>query len=1135
MLHNFVFVNKIQTMRRFFLKQLILFILFYINIQNGYCEKNFEFKNLSTEQGLPGVSVRRIYQDSKGIMWFCIESVGVCSYDGNNYTQFEYSEKDTSSLSNNFATAVTEDKTGNIWIGTINGLNILNPGTHKIQRIFHSNKNNNSIVDNNITDLLTDNLGNIWISTTNGLSIYIPSENKFYRVLSTCKNNTNISRIYKSSKGNIYIGTLQSGLYVYSEKDIEEYLKKIKSNQKNSTFCLPYSSHYLNVIIDDVHIKINNIRCFAEENDSTILISLNCGTCRYNPKNEKFNRFYFEDSDMRKLNSFTFLDMLLDKNQNLWLITYNKGLYVYNLKSKKVSSSIDQPELFSNFSGYETRDLYQDNSGLIWITTKFNGLYTYDRRQENYMHIKVRKTKNGINTNSYVLSLLNTNDNDIWVGSKRDGLFLYDILNNQINDKNIPLQKIQSILEEDNSHLWLGTLDGLAKYNIKTNSYKIIDNSIITALCKNKDVLWVASFDGFKWYSTTKNMFFHYKTKHENFFKNTNIKTDKIINGKKNTLWIATNENGLYRYQIDTDSLTRYVHYAEDSLSISGDMPRALFYDKNGIFWVGCKSAGLNMYDEENDCFITPSKIPGLLNSSIYNIMEDENNNLWMGTHNGIVKYNIINGILEEYSLDCGLQGKVFELNAYCKTKDGELYMGGQNGFNRFRPSQIHKHKGVAPIIISDFKVYDTKIDGNINTFKKYKLSENSKYISISFSLLEYNSIGKNEYAYKLDPIDKDWVYCGKRNIATYTNLAGGDYTFSVKGANGDGIWNKEPIRIQFNIKTPLVAKTSFRISVIILALVLLTIYIFKKAKATQRKEKTLLKLVEERTTKLRYANKELIEKSEQITLQNEELIKHRENLEEIVKSRTHDLKLSKEKAEESDRLKSAFLANMSHEIRTPLNAILGFSSLIATSEFEPEYLNGMNDIIQSNGNSLLQIINDIIDISMIEANQLEIIKTEFDLNSILKELYTNIQQQNLLFHKQKEIEIELELDPLYKSTPFMIFSDKERVKQIIMNLVSNAFKFTDSGYIKFGYSVLSNKNELLFFVEDSGIGMEQKDLDKIFIRFQKIESKTNTIHRGTGLGLSICKNLVYLLGGNITVTSKSNIGTKFLFTIPYK
>ncbi len=1132
-IHN-LFLVKPMNKPRAIVQNLLFFTLFSFHFSNSFCEKNFKLTNLSTEQGLPGVSVRRVFQDSKGIMWFCIESVGVCSFDGNSYSQFEYSEKDTSSLSNNFATSLTEDFNGNIWIGTINGLNILNHSTHKIQRYFHIKNNTNSLVSNNISDQITDNYGNIWIGTTNGLSLYVPSKNRFYNLIkNNSDNNTNITRIYKSSNGTIYVGTIQNGLYIYSVNDINKFINKINSKPNNRTDNLTCTFHYKIVNIGDLQYKINNIRCFTEDKDSTLLISLNCGTCRYNPKNKTFSPFYFEDINMQKLNSITFLDMLLDNNQNLWLITFSKGLYVYNLKTKKVSSAIDQPELFSPFPGYETRDLFIDNSGLIWITTKFHGVYTYDDRQEEYMHIKATNYKHGLKSNSYVLSLLNT-DSVIWIGTKRDGLYSYNIQNNRVTNKNIKLRKIQSILQEDSSHLWLGTLKGLAKYNIKTNGYIRYDNSIITAICKNKDLLWIATYNGFKWFNTSKNTFCSYKTKHKSFFKNPDIKIMNIVHDKQNILWIATNEYGLYKYEISNDSLIQYVHNEEDSVSISGDMPRALYFDKNQNLWVGCKSAGLNRYDKDNDCFFHPSKRQELSDGSIYNIMEDQNNNLWMGTHNGIIKYNIINGILEKYSLDYGLQGKVFELNAFCQTNSGEMYMGGQNGFNRFKPSRIKKHDHIDPIIISNFKVYDKTIDGNINAFKKYILPKNSKYLSFNFALLNYNSIGKNEYAYKLEPIDKEWVYCGNRNFATYSHLSGGDYTFSVKGANGDGIWNEEPISIQFEIKTPLIKKLWFRIVVIILALILLTLYIYTKVKAAKQKEKLLRRLVEERTKELINANKELTKKSEHISYQNKELIKHRENLEEIVKRRTHDLNISKEKAEESDRLKSAFLANMSHEIRTPLNAILGFSSLIATSEFEHDYLQEMNDIIQYNGNSLLQIINDIIDTSMIEANQLVIKKNEFELNDVLKELYKNIQQQNLLFHKQKKIDIILELDFNHKDTSFMLFSDKERLKQIITNLISNAFKFTNSGYIKFGYSAFIEKKEILFFVEDSGIGMDNDDLDKIFNRFQKIESKTNTLYRGTGLGLSICKNLVNLLGGNIEVKSKTKVGTQFQFTIPY-
>lgn len=290
--------------------------------------------------------------------------------------------------------------------------------------------------------------------------------------------------------------------------------------------------------------------------------------------------------------------------------------------------------------------------------------------------------------------------------------------------------------------------------------------------------------------------------------------------------------------------------------------------------------------------------------------------------------------------------------------------------------------------------------------------------------------------------------------------------------------------------------------------------------------------------TDLKNAEIEIIQKSEEILSQNEEinaqkdeLEAHRNHLEALVAERTKDLIIAKEKAEESDRLKSAFLANMSHEIRTPMNAIIGFTDLLSDPDLTKEIKKELTLHINNNTETLLKLIDDIIDIAKIESGQLSVKKTECFVNDILNELLPiYIEKKKSLGKEQIQFTVNLE-----KSNP-KIYTDPLRVKQVLINLIDNAFKFTEEGKVEIGYTHLSSQknNNLTFFVKDSGIGITMEQQEIIFKRFSKIEDNKKKLYRGAGLGLTISKNITELLGGELWVKSQKDKGSTFYFTVPF-
>jgi len=265
--------------------------------------------------------------------------------------------------------------------------------------------------------------------------------------------------------------------------------------------------------------------------------------------------------------------------------------------------------------------------------------------------------------------------------------------------------------------------------------------------------------------------------------------------------------------------------------------------------------------------------------------------------------------------------------------------------------------------------------------------------------------------------------------------------------------------------------------------------------------------------------------------LAQEKLLEERENLETRVLERTAELNAAKERAEESDKLKSSFLANMSHEIRTPLNAILGFSALIQDRSTKPEELEEYYKMMETSGNDLMNLIDDILDISRIEANQIKINFLETSVVKLAEEVFSSFKQT---LHSQiPGDEVAAHFIAPAEKAEYMMNTDPLRLKQILLNILNNAIKFTSKGFIEFCYFPNEAKTQIIFYIKDTGIGIAKDQQERIFERFTKVADNKTKNYRGTGLGLSIALKLSQLLKGEIRVESELNIGTAFYLSFP--
>jgi signal transduction histidine kinase/DNA-binding NarL/FixJ family response regulator len=558
----------------------------------------------------------------------------------------------------------------------------------------------------------------------------------------------------------------------------------------------------------------------------------------------------------------------------------------------------------------------------------------------------------------------------------------------------------------------------------------------------------------------------------------------------------------------------------------------------------------LNKFDREHETFTHYGKQDSLLDEVIYGILEDPYGNLWLSTNkNGISKFDPRTTTCESFDASDGLQGNVFTVGAYHKSHlSGEMFFGGINGFNAFYPESIRVNPYIPPIVITDFQLFnksvevqdDSPLQKAITEAEEIMLSYKDNMISFEFAALDYTLSEKNQYAYMMEGVEKDWVYSGIRRFVTYTHLEPGTYIFKVKGSNNDGVWNEEGTSVKIIITPPLWETWWFRIfgAALLVGGMLGGFYV--RVRTINAQKRYLETQINERTKDLKKANEQLRRE-----------ITEREQMEIDLQHAKDEAEEAQRVAESANRAKSEFLANMSHELRTPLNAILGYAQIFSLDENLTEKQRDAMSTVQRSGKHLLSMINDILDLSKIEARKIPLEPTALYLPGFLKSIIDMVQVRAA----HKGISFTSDIVP---DIPKVIYADERRLRQILLNLLSNAVKFTEKGRVIFRVNARStgvleywstgeesaqtttpipqhsNTPILLSFqVEDTGPGISPEDLEKIFQPFQQAgESRLH--NEGTGLGLTISQNLVRMMGSELYVKSILGQGSTFWFDVDF-
>jgi ligand-binding sensor domain-containing protein/two-component sensor histidine kinase len=809
---------------------------------------DYLFRQITIKEGLSQSSILAILQDKKGFMWFGTGN-GLNKFDGYNFTVYLNDPYDSTSISDNGITSLYQDKEGYIWIGTING--ILNKFDRTTETFKHYNldydKNFKSSLKENytsypvtfvrnndytITSISEDANHNLWIGTWGNGLFRFDKKTDYSEHFYNNPDNPNslshnrISKIISDKNGTIWIGTYGGGLdKIITKKNANGYrFVCYKEGKSNSSL----SRNYITTVFEDSE---SNIWIGTYDKG---LNKLDKYQKNLSPNKAKFVRYF----NLNKNNTNSIMAIIED-DENLWLGTLGGGLISFDPRMNTYMTFKHDPMSDNSLPDNEVVALGKDASGIIWIGTSLGSGVT--KLQTNKRKFKYRynipSDPHSLSDN-VVWAITEDKNGYIWVGTYKGGLNKYDRVKNQfqvfkhnsLDPGSIAGNHIRALAVDRYDNLWIGFFsEGLGMYNQKTGKFitykhspsdknSISANQVLDIFVENDSTFWIATYGG-GLNKLTFNDQHHLKFKsyENNPSDNLSISDDRaytILKDKSGKLWIGTFGGGLNLFDEKTQKFRRFRYNPNDPSSLSDDRVICVFEDSEGTLWIGTFGGGLDKYIEDTKNFKRYGKKDGLTSYIVYGILEDNRNNLWMSTNNGIFKFDKKNETFIQYDLADGLQSLEFSGGAYYKTRDGEMFFGGINGLNSFYPDSIKFNPNIPNIAITSLKILNNKVKGEK---KNIVLNYNENFFSFEFAALNYAGPEDNYYAYMLEGFDKSWHYTdSKQRIATYTNIAPGDYVFKVIGTNNDGIWNYKGTAMSITILPPFWQTWWFRAAIVI-------------------------------------------------------------------------------------------------------------------------------------------------------------------------------------------------------------------------------------------------------------------------------------------------------------------------------
>ena len=1051
---------------------------------------SYEVKKYRHDDSLPGTissnNILCIYEDLDKKVWIGTNN-GLNLYDPerDNFTIFKNNPADKTSLNSNYVGSIAEDKTGNLWILTEgNCLNKWVPGTHSFIRYqFVDTKNGLWARPSKMISL--DSKGNLWIvSQNNGVNCFDPETGKFKEFVDPSINlgNNCFKSIYVDKSDKVWITTDGNGFFSYdpAKDKFEQFGSKGDGKGTNQKILMAI---------------------IPEDDDHLLLAADQGGINRFNVISKTFEYYTYDNSNEEGLNNNGIWCLYRDREGILWVGTSGGGInYINSRKNKfKLFRHTNSPNSLSySFTGC----FFEDHQGLIWIGTDGGGVDVFDPVKGSFKMFMHNPSDPYSISGNVIRSITEDRDQNIWVATWDAGLDRYDRTTKRffryMPDKNNPAaisgNSVWNIKLDHNGLLWLGN------YSVGTDLFDVKKGVIKRFRFNNNDPKSISSNQPYFFY--------------EDFEKN---------------MWICT-ENGLNLYDYKTNSFKVY--------NFPNNQIEAFLRDAAGNLWVGSNTKGVFFCNPDGTIIKTYDITNGLPSNKVQAIVEDNHGNLWISTSGGISNLDLKTQKFRNYTKEDGLQSDQFFQQSFLKTRKGEIYFGGFSGFNSFYPDSLKDNSFIPPVYITDFQIFNKPVPfaipggqfpTHISEAKEITLNWNQSVLSFAFSAINYSNPEKNQYAYIMESFEKEWNYTNaSRRYVTYTNLDPGNYTFRVIASNNDGLWNKKGVSLRIIILPPWWKTLWFKI-ISVSAIIFVLVSLFLIRVRSLNKQKTLLvKSVEIKTSELQEKNDILIKQAEklnqsnvlleerqmEIESQKEELVSQQEILVNM-NNELHSLNVSKDK----------FFSIIAHDLKNPFSTIIGFSEILKDdiSSGHLDTIEQSATLINTSAVQTFRLLENLLEWAKAQRGKLTFNPEPVDLKSLLNEEIKILSEMA----KPKNISLESTIPENIK-----IVADQNMIKTILRNLISNAIKFTHRNG-KVEVLVIAENQHVNISVADTGIGMTDDTIAKIFRIDSDLSTPGTDNERGTGLGLFLCKEFVEKHGGKIWAESEEGKGSIFIFLIP--
>ncbi len=1030
---------------------------------------NYSFKHYNINNGLSQNSVHFILQDRLGFMWMGTKD-GLNRFDGTSFKTFRFSPEGV--LRDNIFYHILEDKNGRIWVSTDGGIYIYDPKTEQFD-LFNAIAEYDKTIDGMVSDFVQDKDGDIWISIEEkGVFHYDYSggKHRFYpvpalpdgmRMISLCAGNNNDIWVFPYGLPMMRINKETGQTTDFQLLDDPGFFAAMGEVHK--------------VVMDD-----HNLLLAATSNKGLVSINID---------NHTHQVLLASDTSGKAVFARTFERV---DNSTLW-IGSETGIYILNRNDNSVVNLRHH-----NFNPFSLSDnaiytIYKDREGGIWTGSYFGGVDYYSRQYNNFEPFYPIPTDNSI-SGSRVREFCMAPDGNIWIGTEDNGLNLFDPETSRF----LPLPaKLESLytnihaLYADGDYLWIGTFSkGLNRYHLKTGELVTYTNSVrpnslshnsVFALCKDRrEQLWVGTISGLNIFNEATNDF-------SPIDELEGIFVQDVYEDSAGMIWVSTYSRGVYRYDPVGDAWTIYEHTPADAAGLPYNKITSAFEDSQKRLWIATQGGGFCLYNRTDDTFTTFNTTNGMPNDVVYQIVEDQEHNLWLSTNAGLVRYNPQTGTFKNYTVENGLKTNQFNYKSSFTTADGTLYFGSIEGFVRFKPSLFIEPENEVSIVFTELFVNNNLVspddkksllDQSILYTDKLALPYNKNSFSLSYAVLNYSNLNANHIVYMLEGFDKEWIDPeGKQNIL-YSNLNPGKYVLKVRlKENAEKVQSENLKTLTVYIRPPfwLSGLAYFIYSVLLIIAVMM-----------------LVRFLEMRNLK-----------------------KQKERMQVFEQQKERELYQSK----------IEFFTNVAHEIRTPLSLIKAPLDHVIMTEEVSDNVKVNLQIMSKNTDRLLNLTNQLLDFRKTESDAYLLSLEARNVSELIRDTFSRFTP----LAGQRALSFGLELP----EEDMTVQLDKEAFLKIISNLLNNAIKYSDS-YVRLKAYISHEEEGALFHLitENDGEKIPEEFSEAIFKPFFRIEKEPDRMANGTGIGLALSRSLAELHKGRVDLEEQGD-SICFHLTLP--